>query len=519
MSFLNNFLCRQEGDRDYADFLNRTRLGEHTEDDLSKLQARVRPEGHPDMKNALVVAATHEIVNKHNDLILGQMSSGSTIETSEATHSHSIIANFKPTIDPKKRTVGPTPYLQSLPIVLGSRVMLTINLDVTDMLSNGSLGTLRGVLRDKSTGEPVILMVQFDMDDSGKKLQGRHPNLAKSFPGCTPILKQTHKYTTAKHSKGARAELATVCQHPLVPSEGVTGHKIQGQTVKAPRTIAVHLNSIFGPNQAYVMLGRVENQEQLFIIDSLPDNKIYCDPAAKEQLEVMRGRSENNNPPVWQRSTAEGLRIAYLNICSLRPKMDDLKVDPILAFADIIFLGETWLEEGTNVTAGDLQLEGYNLHTINVGRGKGLAAYYKRGKATLARDIIQEDLQISVLSSANTTIIGVYRSRNNVNLPEILQEIIPKDSDCVVMGDFNICYHSTPNDPGIQTLKTNGFQELISRPTHILGGCIDMVWTRIKNKRPVAQTYSPIYTCKDHDCLLLGLYASDLISRGIKILI
>ena len=122
--------------------------------------------------------------------------------------------------------------------------MLTIDLDVTDMLSNGSLGTLRGVLRDKSTGEPVILMVQFDMDDSGKKLQGRHPNLAKSFPGCTPILKQTHKYTTAKHSKGARAELATVCQHPLVPSEGVTGHKIQGQTVKAPRTIAVHLKSI-----------------------------------------------------------------------------------------------------------------------------------------------------------------------------------------------------------------------------------------------------------------------------------
>ena len=66
--------------------------------------------------------------------------------------------------------------------------MLTIDLDVTDMLSNGSLGTLRGVLRDKSTGEPVILMVQFDMDDSRKKLQGRHPNLVKSFPGCTPIL-------------------------------------------------------------------------------------------------------------------------------------------------------------------------------------------------------------------------------------------------------------------------------------------------------------------------------------------
>ena len=66
------YFNRQEGDRDYADFLNRTRLGEHTEEDLTKLQARVRPEGHPDLKNALVIAATHEIVNKHNDISIAK---------------------------------------------------------------------------------------------------------------------------------------------------------------------------------------------------------------------------------------------------------------------------------------------------------------------------------------------------------------------------------------------------------------------------------------------------------------
>lgn len=219
---------RQEKDRDYADLLNRMRLGEHTEDDLSKLQTRVRPENHPDVvgMDTLVVAATHEIVNHHNDRCLSQMSS--ELLQVEATHSHAIIRNFEPTINRKKRTVGPTPYLARLPITLESRVMLTCNLDIGDLLSNGSLGTLKGIVRDKTSGEVVVLMVLFDIPESGQKLQGGHPMLAKSFPGCTPIKKQVHKYSTKDpgHSKGARMELATVRQFPLIPSFSSTCHKV-----------------------------------------------------------------------------------------------------------------------------------------------------------------------------------------------------------------------------------------------------------------------------------------------------
>ena len=496
--------------------MNRTRLGEHTEEDLTKLQARVRPEGHPDLKNALVIAATHAIVNKHNDTTLSQMSQ--TIEMVEASHSHTIIPNFKPTINQKKRTVAATSYLQSLPIVKESRVMLTINLDVSDGLSNGSLGTLKGIVRDKSSGEVVVLMVQFDIPDSGKKLQGRHPNLARSFPGCTPIMKQVHKYSTAERSKGARAELATVRQFPLNPCEAITGHKVQGQTVKAPRKVAVHLKSIFGPNQAYVMLGRVENQEQLFIIDELPDNKIYCDQDAKDQLEVMKARSENRNPPVWQITLDNSLKISYLNINSLWAKINDVKADPILSFADIIFMGETWLQESTEAAVTDLQLPGYELHANNAGRGKGLAVYYKKDQSIVVRDINEEDLQISVLTSANTTIIGLYRSKTNTSLVDALQEILPdNNNDCVIMGDFNICSNSNPQDPVIQTLKNHGFREMVNRPTHILGGFIDMIWTRVANRLSEAQIYSPYYTCKDHDCLLLSIYSSAPMNSGERL--
>ena len=502
---------RQEKDRDYADLLNRMRLGEHTEDDLSKLQTRVRPENHPDVggKDTLVIAATHEIVNHHNDSCLSQMAS--ELLQVEATHSHSIIPNFEPTIDPKKRTVGPTPYLATLPLKLESRVMLTCNLDIGDLLSNGSLGTLKGIVRDKNSGEVVVLMVKFDIPESGQKLQAAHPRLAKSFPGCTPIKKQVHKYSTKDpgRSKGARMELATVRQFPLNPCEACTGHKVQGQTVKAPRKVAVHLKSIFGANQAYVMFGRVENLDQLFILDSLPDNKIYCDQGAKDQLEIMKARSENRNPPSWRRTLQDSLKMSYLNINSLRAKMDDVKADLNFSFADIIIFGETWLDETTEANVSDLQLPGYQLHLNNAGRGKGLATYYKSDQFTLVRDITQQDLQMSVMTYANTTIIGLYRSRNNASLLDVLQELLPEiTNNCVIVGDFNICSHSEANHPVLQTLTSFGFQEMVKEPTHLRGGHIDMLWMRVTDRLADTKLYSPYYTCKDHDCILLSLYSS-----------
>ena len=40
---------RQEDDAQYADILNRIRIGEHTEDDLSILQKRVHPRDHSEL--------------------------------------------------------------------------------------------------------------------------------------------------------------------------------------------------------------------------------------------------------------------------------------------------------------------------------------------------------------------------------------------------------------------------------------------------------------------------------------
>ena len=123
---------------------------------------------------------------------------------------HPNIPNFVAKIDKKKKTVKPTPFLQKLCVKLGSRVMLTINLDVEDSLCNGSIGTLEKILRSKATKEVFILLVKFDNENSGRELRRQHPQLANKFPGCTPIRKEIHKYSTAEKSRGVKTNVAVM---------------------------------------------------------------------------------------------------------------------------------------------------------------------------------------------------------------------------------------------------------------------------------------------------------------------
>ena len=93
------------------------------------------------------------------------------------------------------------------------------------------------------------------------------------------------------------------------------------------------------------MLGRVEERKQLYIIGNLPEGKIYNDKEASKQLEIMKKKSINSNPPVWEKNFSMSLKICYHNIHSLLAKLDDIKADLVLPFADLIAFGETWIDD------------------------------------------------------------------------------------------------------------------------------------------------------------------------------
>ena len=495
---------RQQGDAMYADMLNRIRVGEQTDEDLSVLQERVRPTGHPDMLGAMVIASTHAIVNMHNNLCLQQLA-GVAVNI-EALNSHSNIPNFQPRLHKKKRTIDPTPYLQTLSVKIGCRVMLVANIDVRDMLCNGSIGILEGMVKDRNH-QVTVLMVKFDCEDSGMEMRRCHPHLSKSFPGCTPIMKQVHKYSTSKSTKGVKSQVATVHQFPLILSFASTTHKIQGQTIVAPRKVAIDLRSVFGANQAYVMMGRVQQLEQLFLIGSLAEAKIYADKGAKDQLEVLKARSLNRNPPVWEKLYGQCAKVYCHNVCSLRDKMDDLRLDPVLRGADVIILLETWLDPEVSTSDQSLQMDNFQLHLNSIGRGKGVAVYLKNERFIQTQTVSSADLQISVLESADLTVVTLYRSQADRSLAEQLAEVIPPEGRCLVIGDFNICSRTNSNQEVFTNLVGRGFILMVSEATHLGGGRIDQAWFRGSAEGSVnLQLYSPYYTCKDHDALLFTAY-------------
>ena len=496
---------RQSGDAEYADILNRVRVGSQTESDINILQTRVRPEGHPDLVGAMVIGCTHKVVNKYNQIALDKLKT--PLLTMEAINSHANIPNYQPKIDPKKGVIGTTSYLQTLCVKVGCRLMMIDNIDVVDGLSNGSMGTLEGVFIDKKSGIVLFLMVRFDSPDSGRELQRCHPQIVKQFLGCTPIKREIYKYSTSSSARGAKSKVATLRQFPVILAFSSTCHKIQGQTILSPKTVAVDLRSVFGPNQAYVMMGRVQQLNQLFFIGELPEGKITTDKGALQQLESLKQRSINRNPSVWEKSFGVSVKVYFQNIHSLKDKILDILGDHMIFFGDILVFAESWLfpEEQEDIPL--LQINNFKLHLNSIGRGKGLAVYYKSAKFSITDYINDHSLQLSKLESKNLTVVCFYRSQDCKSLKTQLQDILPVQGDCLVIGDFNLCTREQPNHSVFKMLSDNGFKLQINQATHIDGGHLDQAWIRSGRDQEVT-LYSQYFCATDHDALLVTMYES-----------
>ena len=258
---------------------------------------------------------------------------------------------------------------------------------------------------------------------------------------------------------------------------------------------------------AYVKLSRVMELSQIFIIGEIKEKKIYPDPEALAELKRMNEVSINNNPSNWNREGINGLKISSLNCRSLRSKIEDIRKDYELGFSDIICISETWLEQGENLV--DLQLEGYALHVNSVGVGKGIATYLKKETFSPEIDITEPDIQISKFTSKNIDVVSVYRSNDcKLRFQDVFKNRISETKPTLIVGDMNICYQENRNDKNIQYLEANKFKQLAIGATHLQGGHIDHVYLKDPktNFRSCdVESYSPYYTSRDHDGLLITL--------------
>ena len=190
------------------------------------------------------------------------------------------------------------------------------------------------------------------------------------------------------------------------------------------------------------MLSRVCSLQQLHILQEMDPEKIKVDEKVLKEAKRMMRVSLNNNPGSWANPKVEGLRVASLNVSSLRKHVEDVRTDPHLKHADILCLQETWLNENEEEQP-HYQLEGYTSFFLSQGRGKGIAAYARTGlKIQEMRHHSSSHLQMLKISLAGLDVVAMYRSKEEpLNLvAHHLQNLLSKTTSTLLIGDINYCF-------------------------------------------------------------------------------
>ena len=139
--------------------------------------------------------------------------------------------------------------------------MITTNINVTDGLTNGVMGTVTNVVMDKRTGKIGTILVSFDSKDVGQ--EARHKSLYKrTKPNAVPYIKHKQHFHRQKTSYQA-----TRTQFPLTLAWAVTIHKWQGLTLPEIVIDMTPAKGKFKPGQAYVAFNRVRTIHKLHIIN------------------------------------------------------------------------------------------------------------------------------------------------------------------------------------------------------------------------------------------------------------
>ena len=302
------------------------------------------------------------------------------------------------------------------------------------------------------------------------------------------VYEQQYSLSGKKHTPGSAT--ATAIQIPLKLAFAATAHKVQGMTIAKPNCLILDFSARCQAAQGYVMLSRVQDLQQLFILGKLPAGKLFAAPQALKEVERMESVCVNNK--------AHHPLLSSINVRSLRLHFPDMISSPNIKVSDVICVQETWIQPGKHVT-DDLQMDGFTAHFNSIGKGKGIATYF-RDTFIFDVDVTQPTYQMTKVNSQFLTIINVYRTSNAAEqFTHDLHAIIDEDRPTYIIGDFNIDFISQKENRVIKMLHAMGFMQLVKHPTHILGHLLDHFYSNSCSDNVSLHQESPYFS--DHDIL------------------
>ena len=148
--------------------------------------------------------------------------------------------------------------------------------------------------------------------------------------------------------------------------------QVQGQTFKVPTAVVMDFQYSKENSMCYVALSRVQELSQVFIVDKLHEDCagwkvsfLALDELEDSKRKAINTKLEENNK----------LKIMCLNVRSLRLYIRDVKHTARNRNFAVTCLQETWL--CNNEVSDDYKLENFNFDLTSIGRGKGIATYFK----------------------------------------------------------------------------------------------------------------------------------------------
>lgn len=167
---------------------------------------------------------------------------------------------------------------------------------------------------------------------------------------------------------------------------------------------------------------------------------------------------------------------------------------------DICCVTETWLKKTDTAKFSEIRESGYNIHSKpRSGRGGGVAFVYK-DSITLSRQATKtfrtfECIESTLVSSTGELLrlCCIYRSGTKTsigsNFPLFLEDfeqyliaLLEKPGKPIICGDFNIHMEdlTCPNTVKFTALlSTNGWKQHVKGETHVAGGTLDLILTRV----------------------------------------
>lgn len=161
---------RQKNDQPFTELLNRSRTGSQTDEDICSIQPRsISLLGSNYPSDALHIWAENIPVDPHNNPKLAQIPK--PMFTLKATDQYPNNVNKQDIDRVLARGRSETGRLDyELHLKETARVMLIANIDISDRLINGQIGTVVNIYVNPNIQRPSTIFIKFDDDKAGQNM-------------------------------------------------------------------------------------------------------------------------------------------------------------------------------------------------------------------------------------------------------------------------------------------------------------------------------------------------------------